>query len=185
MQTVLYTASAGLLIAFAYLVFHRVVAKDYLKKSRLGWQASILQLLVFVTFFSFPYLYMPSSWAWDWLPNGTWNRLAALALTALGMIAAFGTMAWFGLRRAFGLQVQGIITTGPYRYSRNPQMVGGWLMVLGVFVYLPSLYNLGWVLIWAVIGHWMVTQEETHLLRVFGEAYKNYCDQTPRYLLLR
>jgi protein-S-isoprenylcysteine O-methyltransferase Ste14 len=61
-------------------------------------------------------------------------------------------------------------------------MLGGWLMVLGVFVYLPSVYNLGWLLIWAVIGHWMVTTEETHLRRVFGEEYEQYCEETPRYI---
>jgi protein-S-isoprenylcysteine O-methyltransferase Ste14 len=183
MQTVIYLAFSGLLIAFAYLVFHRVVARDYLKKGRLGRRASVLQFLVFIGFFCFPYLYLPPEWAWDWLPNGTWNRLAALVLTAMGMIIAFGTMIWFGLRRAFGLKVRGIVTTGLYRFSRNPQMVGGWLMVLGVFVYLPSLYNLGWVLIWAVIGHWMVAQEEIHLRRMFGEEYQAYCDQTPRYLI--
>ena len=90
-------------------------------------------------------------------------------------------MFWFGLRRAFGLEVEGIIRIGPYRFTRNPQMLGGWLMVLGVLVYLPSVYNLGWVLIWAVIGHWMVTTEETHLRRVFGEEYEQYCKETPRY----
>jgi len=182
MQTVIYLASSVLLITSAYIVFHRVVAQDYLKKGQLGWWASTLQLLIFGAFFCFPYLYMPPEWAWDWLPNGTWNRLAALALISLGMVVAFGTMIWFGLGRAFGLKVKGMVRTGPYRYSRNPQMVGGWLMVWGVFVYLPSIYNLGWVLIWAVIGHWMVINEEIHLLRMFGEEYESYCEKTPRYL---
>jgi protein-S-isoprenylcysteine O-methyltransferase Ste14 len=61
-------------------------------------------------------------------------------------------------------------------------MVGGWLMVIGVFFYLPSLYNLGWVGFWAFIGHWMVTNEEVFLRRVYGEEYVLYCKKTPRYL---
>ena len=182
MQTVLYLVCAVLLLFAAHFIFNRVVAKDYLNRGRLGWLASTLQLLVFGAFFCFPYLYMPPEWAWDWLPNGTWNRLASLVLVSLGMLGAFGTMFWFGLRRAFGLELKGIVHTGPYRYTRNPQMVGGWVMVLGVFLYQPSLYNLGWVLIWAAIGHWMVANEEIHLLRVFGEEYKHYCEKTPRYL---
>jgi protein-S-isoprenylcysteine O-methyltransferase Ste14 len=183
MQAVYYLICATLLLSAAYFIFHRVVANDYLDKGRLGWRASGLQLLVFGAFFCFPYLYLPPEWAWDWLPNGTWNRLAALVLVSLGMLSAFGTMFWFGLRRAFGLKVEGIVNTGLYRYTRNPQMVGGWLMVLGVFFYQPSLNNLGWVLIWAIIGHWMVTNEEIHLRRVFGEEYDRYCEKTPRYLI--
>jgi len=58
-------------------------------------------------------------------------------------------------------------------------------MVCGVFVYLPSIYNLGWVLIWAVIGHWMVINEEIHLQRIFGGEYDSHCDKTPRYLINR
>ena len=182
LQTAIYLISTALLLVAAYIVFNRVVAQDYKNKGRLGWWASTLQFLIFVAFFCFPYLYMPPEWAWDWLPNGTWNRLTALVLVLLGMVVAFGTMFWFGLRRAFGLEVKGIIRIGPYRFTRNPQMLGGWLMVLGVLVYLPSVYHLGWLLIWAVIGHWMVTTEETHLRRVFGEEYERYCEETPRYI---
>jgi len=185
MKNIIYLASSMLLLIFSYYVFHHVVARDYHKKGKLGWWASMLQLLIFMAFFFFPYLYMPASWSWDWLPNGTWNRLTALIFTLLGMIIAFGTMIWFGMGRAFGVQVKGVKTTGVYRYSRNPQMVGGWLMVLGVFVYLPSLYNLGWVVIWGIIGHWMVTNEEIHLRRVFGEEYEDFCEKTPRYLIKR
>jgi protein-S-isoprenylcysteine O-methyltransferase Ste14 len=185
MQTFIYLTSAALLITAAYLIFNHVVAKDYIKKGRLGWWASTLQLAIFTAFFCFPYLYMPPEWAWDWLPNGTWNRLVALVLVSLGMLIAFPTMIWFGMKRAFGFEVKGIVTTGLYRYTRNPQMVGGWFMVLGVFVYLPSLYNLGWVLLWAIIGHWMVSNEEIHLRRVFGEEYDRYCEKTPRYLIKR
>lgn len=185
MQTVIYLISVVLLLTAAYIVFNQVVAQAYLKKGKLGWLASTLQLLIFGAFFCFPYLYMPPEWAWDWLPNGTWNRFTALVLVVLGMVIAFGTMIWFGLGRAFGVNVKGIVNTGLYRYTRNPQMVGGWLMVLGVLVYLPSAYNLGWVLIWAVIGHWMVTNEEIHLRRVLGEEYDRYCEQTPRYLFKR
>lgn len=181
MPAVIFLISGVVLLSFAYLVFYHVVARDYLNKGQLGGLAATLQLFVFLGFFCLPYLYMPLDWAWDWLPNGTWNRLVALILVCLGMMVAFGTMIWFGLRRAFGLTVKGMVKIGPYRYSRNPQMLGGWMMVFGVFVYQPSLYNLGWVLIWAVIGQWMVINEEIHLRRQYGEEFERYCAETPRY----
>jgi protein-S-isoprenylcysteine O-methyltransferase Ste14 len=179
----LYPVCALLLLEFGFLVFRRIVARSYLTKGRLSPTASFLQLAVFAGFFSFPYLYMPPEWAWDWLPNGTWNRMAALVLVALGMVLAFGTMGWFGIGRAFGMQVRGLLRKGPYRFSRNPQMLGGWLMVVGVVFYEPSFHATGWVLIWLVLGHWMITSEEEHLRGVFGEEYNAYCQETPRYLL--
>jgi len=182
-NTVIYLFSAVLLLCFSYWVFNHLVARDYLTRGKLGWKAAAMQLLVFLGFFLFPYTYMPVEWTWDWLPNGTWNRLAALVLVGLGMIVAFGTMIWFGMGRAFGFKVEGIVKTGPYRYSRNPQMLGGWIMVLGVFAYQPSLNNLGWVIIWGIIGHWMVRNEEIHLHRQFGIEYEEYCAETPRYIL--
>jgi protein-S-isoprenylcysteine O-methyltransferase Ste14 len=181
----IYLISMVLLLSAAYFVFYHVVAQDYLNKGHLGWLAATFQLLIFVGFFCFPYLYMPPEWIWDLLPNGTWNRLVALVFVSLGMVVAFGTMIWFGWGRAFGLRVKGIVKNGPYRYSRNPQMLGGWIMVLGIFVYRPSLYNLGWVLIWAIIGHWMVINEEIHLHRQYGEEFERYCVETPRYLFRR
>jgi protein-S-isoprenylcysteine O-methyltransferase Ste14 len=179
----LYLACATLLLAAGFLVFRWIVARTYLTNGRLGPTASLLQLAVFAGFFSFPYLYMPPEWAWDWLPNGTWNRLVALVLVASGMVLAFGTMGWFGIGRAFGLRVRGLLRGGPYRFSRNPQMVGGWLMVLGVVFYRPSAYAAGWVVIWVLLGHWMITSEEDHLRGVFGTEYDAYCQETPRYLL--
>lgn len=183
MQLVIYLFSAVVLLSGARLVFFHLVLRDYQSYGRLGTLSAILQLLVLAGFFIFPYLYMPSNWAWDWWLNGTWNRLVALVLVSLGMVLAFGTMIWFGLGRAFGLHSGSMVKTGPYRYSRNPQILGGWLMVLGVFIYLPSLYNLGWVLIWAVISHWMVSVEEIHLQNQFGEEFERYCAETPRYIL--
>lgn len=181
-RIVIYLMAAALLVGAAHIVFNLVVAGEYKSKSRLSWWVSMLQLVIFAGFFCFPYLYMPPEWSWDWLPNGTWNRLAALVMVILGLGGAFGTMFWFGLPRAFGFQVNKIVRTGPYRYSRNPQMVLGWLAVLGVWVYRPSLYAVGWVLIWALIGHWMISVEEGHLRRVFGQDYQDYCADTPRYL---
>ena len=183
MQTILYLVYGAVLLAVGFGVFRRVLVREYLAKGRLGGPASLLQFAVFVAFFFLPYLYLPPEWAWDWLPNGTWNRLVAIVLLVVGMVLAFGTMAWFGMGRAFGVQVRGLKRTGVYRFSRYPQMVGGWLMVLGVFFYEPSAYGIGWLILWGFLGHWMVTTEETHLQRVFGDEYNRYVRETPRYLV--
>jgi protein-S-isoprenylcysteine O-methyltransferase Ste14 len=109
-------------------------------------------------------------------------QLIGLILIGLGFIVAFGTMAWFGIGKAFGLKVEGITRQGPYKISRNPQILGGYLLVIGTAVQRPSLYALGWLLMYALIAHWMIITEEEHLSRLFGEEYQRYCSQVPRYL---
>ena len=181
--------SAMLLLLFAYFVFWRVVRRDYRDHGQLRPLASLLQLLVFFAYFCFPYLFNPPEWAWFWQPSGSSAaqvlHLSGLVIIGVGFVVAFGTMAWFGIGKAFGMQIEGLTRRGPYKISRNPQILGGYLMVIGVALQWPSLYSLGWVLMYALISHWMVLTEEEHLSRVFGEAYAEYCSEVPRYLLPR
>ena len=72
--------------------------------------------------------------------------------------------------------------SGPYRITRNPQIVGGSLLVIGTTLLWPSWYALGWIALYGVVAHLMVITEEENLHRVFGEEYAQYCERVPRYL---
>jgi protein-S-isoprenylcysteine O-methyltransferase Ste14 len=174
-----------LLLLFAYVVFRRIVRRDYQVRGRLSPVSSLLQLLVFLGYFCFPYLYNPPGWDVFWR-SGTSTRPTlhgvGLALICLGFLIAFGTMFWFGLAKAFGVRVDGITKAGPYKISRNPQVLGGYLLVLGVLVQRPSLYAMGWLFMYALMMHWMILTEEEHLLRAFGAEYEAYYSETPKYL---
>jgi protein-S-isoprenylcysteine O-methyltransferase Ste14 len=175
-----------LLLASAYAVFRLIVRRDYRSRGKLTWITSSLQLLVFAGLMGFPYLFNPPEWAWFYLlvgPTSLQLQILGLVIILLGFVVAFGTMAWFGMRRAFGLETQALITTGPYRLTRNPQVLGGYLLVIGVSVQWPSWYALGWVALYGLSCHWMILTEEEHLRKVLGEAYQSYCEQVPRYLL--
>ena len=181
----LYLGLAALLLLAAYVVFRRVVRREYLTKGELSWPVSLLQLLIFIGLMSLPYLFYPPEWVnfWDLGENPTWNAYLGFLLIILGFIIAFGTMAWFGMGRAFGRQKAEMIQSGPYRLSRNPQILGGYLLVIGVALQRPSLYALSWVVLYGIIGHLMILTEEEYLQLQFGEAYEQYCAQVPRYLL--
>jgi len=109
--------------------------------------------------------------------------LIGFVIICLGFLVAFGTMAWFGIGKAFGLNVDRLTKQGPYKISRNPQILGGYLLVIGTAIQLPSIYSFGWVLMYAIISHWMVITEEEHLFRNYGEEYEKYCLEVPRYLI--
>lgn len=185
MKLKIYLFFGILLMLFAYLVFRRVVRREYSSHGRLSAFASILQLLVFIGFFSFPYLFNPPEWPWFWRISDSRTRvwqLIGLALICIGFLVAFSTMAWFGIGKAFGVNIEGLTCHGPYKISRNPQILGGYLLVIGTSLQWPSLYTVGWVLMYAAISHWMVITEEEHLSRIYGKEYENYCLEVPRYL---
>ena len=177
---------AFLLLSFAYFVFRRIVRRDYLERGKLSPLASMLQLLVFSVYFFFPHLFNPPEWAWFWKLSSSetrYGQLIGLVIICIGFLVAFGTMAWFGIGKAFGLNVDGLTIQGPYKISRNPQVLGGYLLVIGTAIQWLSIYSIGWILMYAIIIHWMVMTEEEHLSQIYGEEYEKYCSKVPRYLI--
>lgn len=74
------------------------------------------------------------------------------------------------------------VSTGIYRYSRNPAFLGFDLMYLGIlllFFNLPLLLFTLWAM---VMLHLQILQEERYLPTVFGTAYATYQKQVCRYL---
>jgi protein-S-isoprenylcysteine O-methyltransferase Ste14 len=68
-----------------------------------------------------------------------------------------------------------ILTTGPYRYSRNPLYIGLNLILVGIGI----AANSPWVIVLAVpaliiLHYGVVRREERYLERKFGEAYLRY-----------
>lgn len=186
MQISVYLFLAILLLLAAYVVFRRLVRRDYSQKGHLTRLSSFLQLLIFVALMSFPYLYNPPEWPWFWRlgePFGSKFKIIGLIIIAMGFIVAFGTMFWFGIRKAFGFKVTEIVRSGPYKLSRNPQILGGYLLVIGVAVQYPSWYSFGWIILYGLVGHMMIITEEEHLKAHYGETYERYCEEVPRYLV--
>ena len=185
MRLEIYLLLAILWSLVAYIVFRFLVRGDYRDRGRLGALSSMMQLIVFLGFYGFPYLFNPPEWPWFWRLSGPTTpaiQWIGLGLICLGFLVAFGTMAWFGIERAFGLIVGDFITQGPYRYTRNPQILGGYLMTIGIVLQWPSLQAIVWLVMYGLISHWMVITEEEHLARIFGEEFQKYCSEVPRYL---
>jgi protein-S-isoprenylcysteine O-methyltransferase Ste14 len=179
--------AAVFLVLFAYLVFRILIRRDYFVRGHLSKVSSTMQLLLFIMFFSFPYLFNPPGWALFWIAKDPSSRrlfIVGLLLICSGFLVAFGTMAWFGIGRAFGLQVSGLVKAGPYRMSRNPQILGGYLLVLGTLLQNLSICMVVWVVIYVIISHWMVITEEEHLHRIYGDEYEKYCAEVPRYIFI-
>jgi protein-S-isoprenylcysteine O-methyltransferase Ste14 len=71
---------------------------------------------------------------------------------------------------------------GPYQWSRNPQYVGWFMFLLGFVLNDWSLWSLAALVTIAISLHLLVLVEEEHLLCTFGEQYREFCRQVPRYI---
>jgi protein-S-isoprenylcysteine O-methyltransferase Ste14 len=76
-----------------------------------------------------------------------------------------------------------IVRDGPYRYTRNPMYVSlcclqlGWGMILGGWV--PVLFT---ILLAAILHFGVVLREEAYLESKFGNAYREFQRESPRWI---
>ena len=168
----------------SHSVLHVLARREYRVKGRLSAATGWLELILWLAYAAIPFIYNPPCWPYVWSCR-PWvpGAVAAIGygLTAFGALIGFGSMIWLGVRRSFGRHVGELVQEGPYRFSRNPQVAGGTLMVVGVALLWPSWYALGWAVLWPVMFHPMVLTEEEHLQRVFGDEYRRYCRRVARY----
>lgn len=80
-------------------------------------------------------------------------------------------------------QKTSIVTTGVYRFSRNPAFVGFDLLYIGSILASPNLIMTTMAFFSILLLHLQILEEEKYLSRVFGDEYADYRKKTPRYLL--
>lgn len=80
------------------------------------------------------------------------------------------------------MQAGVVVTTGPYRYVRNPLYLGGWFIMSAISLFFtPS----GALIMLVLIGFFylrLILGEEAHLASKLGEPYQEYLRAVPRIL---
>jgi protein-S-isoprenylcysteine O-methyltransferase Ste14 len=107
----------------------------------------------------------------------------ALPFFFCGVVMGFWGSATFSLRSTLGLGDR-LITTGPYKYTRNPQYIGDSLNIMGYMV----LTNSWMVWIIGILGVMLNIlapfTEEPWLEEQFGKEYLEYKRRVPRFIRL-
>ncbi len=120
---------------------------------------------------------------WSWLPAGA--RFTGFVLGMLGdAVFLLSVLCMKDSWRA-GIPREdktALVTTGMYRFSRNPAFLGFDLMYLGVLLLYANPLTLCFSLFAVVMLHLQILQEEKYLTAVFGEPYREYCRRVYRYL---
>ena len=75
-----------------------------------------------------------------------------------------------------------LVTSGIYRFSRNPAFLGFDFMYIGVMLMYCNLLTVPLTVFAIVMLHLQILQEERYLDETFGEAYREYKRHTFRYL---
>jgi protein-S-isoprenylcysteine O-methyltransferase Ste14 len=108
------------------------------------------------------------------------------ALCLIRFLAAGGTPAIFfarHLRFLIGEEPAGLVSTGLYRYSRNPMYVGVLLVVFGQAILFASPRLAVYACSLTIFFHLIVVfVEEPHLRATRGSAYELYCRTVPRWV---
>ena len=117
----------------------------------------------------------------SWIFPGPLRFVAGVPLVVLGgLLALWGTVA-AGWRNTSGLK-DGFVSSGPYRFTRNPQYVGDMALFVGVSVIANSL--LLWIthLLLALVFLVAPLAEESWLEEQYGEEYREYVKRVRRFL---
>ena len=76
-----------------------------------------------------------------------------------------------------------LVSTGPFKFSRNPIYLGMFLILFGTAFLMGSVSALLVSLIFALIINFKwISHEEKKMSEIFGEDWKDYCSKVRRWL---
>jgi protein-S-isoprenylcysteine O-methyltransferase Ste14 len=165
------------------VIFRFFVRRDYAQRGSLTAFSTFLEFLIFGMHANLPYLYLQNPWpGFPPLPENSLQVILGFGFISLGLVAILGIMAYLGFSTTMGDHPDQLRQSGPYRWSRNPQLVTYTFILLGCVILYPTWQSAAWVVLFAAIAHVMVLTEEEHLARIFKDEYQRYRTQTPRYI---
>lgn len=168
-------ALIGALLVSIFVPLHRV----WPPPSQYSWQ------FIFIWVFEFAAvagIILIGILDWNSLGWPGWLRW----LVGLGLIIGGNILAWVGAKQLGVETTSGaagpFVTTGVYRYSRNPQYVGNILLLIGWVVLTASAWVVPFAVLAVVALALTPLTEEPWLEEMYGDDYRSYCRSTPRFI---
>jgi len=178
-----YLIFSAFFLLFAYFVFRIAVRRDYKYYMKLSPISYILETFVFGIHANSIYLILPTQWPnLPQLPDSQVVRIVSAIIFLIGIVILF--VAWFGLgtKTSLGIDKNRLITSGLYKFSRNPQLVAYGLVLVSFTIMFFSWLTIIWVLLYLIASYFMVKSEEEFLEQKYGQEYKKYYNSVPRIL---
>ena len=119
------------------------------------------------------------------LPQGVQYPLGFGLIVASAVIIPFVLSSFRRAGTSFDVRkpATSLVTSGPYRYSRNPGYLSLTLLYAGIAIAADSVWTLALLIpTLAVTHHGVITREERYLEEKFGEDYRRYKRSVRRWL---
>jgi protein-S-isoprenylcysteine O-methyltransferase Ste14 len=108
-----------------------------------------------------------------------------IALVTIGVVLftlAILKLGTFSLRVGLAQEKTSLRATGVYRFSRNPMLLGLYLMALGSAIYVQNPINWMLVIIALTIHHKIIMAEGVFLENRFADEWTEYRNKVRRYI---
>ena len=115
----------------------------------------------------------------DWQSATVWSTTVLFLAVVLAIQVYMGHAA---VSTSFVAPVR-LIVTGPFRFTRNPIYCAGILPIAAVAVYSIPMSISGCLIYVVAMTQLVIAAEERQLLETFGEVYRVYAAETPRWIL--
>jgi protein-S-isoprenylcysteine O-methyltransferase Ste14 len=126
-------------------------------------------------------------WYWPMLIFGhsvaSWSGLTLIVFAVAIAIWGSRTMHAAGTNVNPVRPTTAVVTTGPFRFSRNPLYLALTVLYLGLTLAFNTWWGIIVLIPLLIIMHrGVVLREERYLEQKFGESYRRYRSQVRRYL---
>lgn len=119
-------------------------------------------------------------------PSFAWQLFPAIVLFGASALFAASAIRLFAAKQTSLLpfsQASALLTTGPFRFSRNPLYVALVAALIAFALLLASAWLvLSAVVLLGVLHRFVIPSEEAALSRAFGSAYVAYARRVRRWL---
>ena len=152
-------------------------------KEKLLWLGWLVVILIWMTQ-SWFIAHVPGAHLMDPLVSRP-ALVAGIALTVAGYVATLWCYAAMGDAWRIGINAKEkntLVNRGPYRFVRHPIYLFQMVMLAGGVLLLPTILSFVILLVHLVCVLIKAGDEETYLLSVHGEAYRDFMASTGRLL---
>ena len=144
-----------------------------------SWQHRITWILFYLAFL-FNGVFILLDWN-TWIFTQSIRFLLGIPIALIGALLVSWGIYTLGVTNTSGIK-DGLITEGPYRFTRNPQYLGDILLFIGIILISNSLYVLVTNILLILVFTITPIAEEAWLEEEYGDGYSRYKQSTPRFL---